>query len=141
MAANSGNGYYKISLNIGSYREKREQTLVALANRVAKQVLQNGRSRALEPMNPYERRIIHTAVQGIEGVKSASVGDGNNRRVVIATMDGSIHAPQGNRSGRNRRDGRGGRGNRDRRQDNTVATKPTREPKTDGDLPMYGKIN
>lgn len=135
LAANSGNGYYKISLNVGNYREKREQTLVSLANRVSQQVLRTGRNRALEPMNPYERRIIHTAVQGIEGVKSASVGDGSNRRVVIAPEDGNIRPPR-----EGRRDG-GRRGSRDRRPDNTVATKPTREPKTDGDLPLYGKIN
>ena len=135
LAANSSNGYYKVSLNVGNYREKREQTLVSLANRVSQQVLRTGRNRALEPMNPYERRIIHTAVQGIEGVKSASVGEGSNRRVVIAPEDGNIRPMR-----ENRRDG-GRRGSRDRRPDNTVATKPTREPKTDGDLPLYGKIN
>ena len=135
LSANSGKGYYKVSLNVGNYREKREQTLISLAERVSEQVLRTGRNRALEPMNPYERRIIHTVVQGIDGVKSASVGDGNNRRVVIATENGNIRPPRENRRGGN------GRGGRDRRPDNTVATKPTREPKTDGDLPLYGKIN
>ena len=74
LAANTGNGYVKVTLNIGNYREKREQTLISLAKRVSAQVAANGRSRTLEPMNPYERRIIHTAVQEIPGVVSASVG-------------------------------------------------------------------
>ncbi|MBQ8338723.1 MAG: KH domain-containing protein, partial [Oscillospiraceae bacterium] len=76
LAANTGNGYQKVTLNIGNYREKREQTLVSLAKKVSAQVLSTGRSRALEPMNPYERRIIHTAVQDIEGVVSNSIGEG-----------------------------------------------------------------
>lgn len=140
LAANNGGGYYKVSLNIGNYREKREQTLVALANRVSEQVLRTGRSRALEPMNPYERRIIHTAVQGIEGVISNSVGEGSGRRVVIAVEGSEIRAPKNDRGGRGR-GGRPGRGNRDRKPSNTVATAPSREPKKDSDMPLYGKIN
>ncbi len=138
LSANSGGGYYKVSLNIGNYREKREQTLTALATRVAEQVLRTGRSRSLEPMNPYERRIIHTAVQEIEGVVSNSIGEGSSRRVVIAPEGGDTRPPRrdGNRS-RNR--ARGGRGNG--RPNNTVATAPSREPKKDSDIPLYGKIN
>lgn len=133
LAANNGGGYFKISLNIGNYREKREQTLVSLANRVAQQVISTGRNRALEPMNPYERRIIHTAVQSIDGVISSSVGEGNRRRVVIAPEGGEIRPPK--------RDNRGGRGGRDRKPSSTVATVPSREPKKDSDMPLYGKIN
>lgn len=144
LAANNGGGYYKVSLNIGNYREKREQTLNALAKRVSEQVLSTGRSRALEPMNPYERRIIHTAVQEIEGVISGSVGEGNGRRVVIATEGSEIKAPRNDRNdrrGRSNNRGRGGRGSRDRKPSNTVATAPSREPKKDSDMPLYGKIN
>ena len=137
LAANNGGGYYKVSLNIGNYREKREQTLISLANRVSEQVLRTGRSRALEPMNPYERRIIHTAVQGIEGVISNSVGEGSTRRVVIATEGTDIRARR--RDNGHRRNG--GRGGRDRKPSNTVATAPSREPKKDSDMPLYGKIN
>ena len=139
LAANNTNGYYKVSLNFGNYREKREQALNGLAAKVCEQVLRTGRSRALEPMNPYERRIIHTAVQGIDGVISESVGEGSSRRVVIAAegteirdMHRDSHRPRG----------RGGRpSGRDRRPSSTVATAPTREPKKDTDLPLYGKIN
>ncbi len=141
LAANNNGGYYKVSLNIGNYREKREQTLIALANRISEQVLRTNRSRSLEPMNPYERRIIHTAVQGIDGVVSNSFGEGSNRRVVIAPEGGDIRPPrrEGGRDGR--RGGRGGRGGRDRRPSNTVNAAPTREPKKDSDMPLYGKIN
>ena len=111
LAANNGGGYYKVSLNIGNYREKREQTLVALANRVSEQVLRTGRNRTLEPMNPYERRIIHTAVQNIDGVISNSVGEGSGRRVVIAIEGSEIRAPKNDRGGRGR-GGRSGRGSR-----------------------------
>ena len=75
--------YVKISLDVEHYREKREQSLRALARRKAEKVLREKRSVMLEPMNPYERRIIHSEVQGIEGVSTNSIGVENNRRVVI----------------------------------------------------------
>lgn len=150
LAANNGGGYYKVSLNIGNYREKREQTLIGLAGRVSAQVLRTGRSRSLEPMNPYERRIIHTAVQEIEGVVSNSIGEGSGRRVVISPEGGDTQPPRrddshmgghrdhgGHRGG----NGRGPRDRGDRRPSNTVATAPSREPKKDSDIPLYGKIN
>ena len=129
LAANNGGGYYKISVNIGDYRQKREQTLTSLAKRISGQVIRTGRSRRLEPMNPYERRIIHTAVQEIKGVTSASIGEGSGRRVVIS--------PEGGEAPRSR----GGRNDRGRKPSSTVATAPTREPKKDSDIPLYGKIN
>ncbi len=129
LAANNGGGYYKISVNIGNYRQKREQTLNSLAKRISEQVIRTGRSRRLEPMNPYERRIIHTAVQEIKGVTSASVGEGVGRRVVISPEGGE--APRRN----DRRNDRG------RRSSNTVVSAPAREPKKDSDIPLYGKIN
>ncbi len=136
LAANTGSGYVKVTLNIGNYREKREQTLVSLAKRVSAQVVANGRSRTLEPMNPYERRIIHTAVQDIEGVVSASVGEGSGRRVVISPEGGDRRPPR-------RDDRRGGRRG-DRRPSQTVSAPadPNRAPKKDApDLPLYGRIN
>ena len=85
LAANSGDGgFYRLVLNTGNYRQKREQTLQSLARRMAAQVVRTGRNRTLEPMNPYERRIIHTTVQSIDGVVSNSIGDGSSRRVVIS---------------------------------------------------------
>lgn len=134
LAANNSGGYFKVTLNIGDYREKREQTLVSLAQRVAEQVKRNSRNRALEPMSAYERRIIHTAVQEIEGVSSASIGEGKNRRVVIFPEGGTPNMPR--RDGGNRR-----RNDRGRRPSNTVSSAPTREPKRDTDIPLYGKIS
>lgn len=122
LAANSASGYYKVTLNIGNYRERREQTLTSLARRVSAQVLRTGRNRTLEPMNPYERRIIHTAVQEIDGVTSHSVGEGSGRRVVITSEKG------------NRRNFRS-------QKADTVTTEVTREPKRDTEIPLYGKIN
>ena len=124
LAANSAKGYYKITLNIGDYRERREQTLTSLARRVSSQVLRTGRQRTLEPMNPYERRIIHTAVQEIEGVSSHSVGEGSGRRVVISSTNSrQMRKNSGNRTG------------------NAPVTDTAREPKRDAEIPLYGKIN
>ncbi len=75
--------YYRITLDCGSYREKRESTLQSLAARIAAKVKKTGRSQLLEPMNPYERRIIHAVVSEIDGVTSKSKGEEPNRRVVI----------------------------------------------------------
>lgn len=133
LAANNSGGYFKVTLNIGDYREKREETLKSLATRVADQVKRNSRNRALEPMSAYERRIIHTAVQEIEGVCSASIGEGKNRRVVIFPEGGTPNMPR--REGGRRRNDRGGR-----KPSNTVASSPAREPKRDTDIPLYGKI-
>ena len=137
LAANDGGGYFKVSLNIGDYRQKREKALVELAGKVAEQVISTGRSRALEPMNPYERRIIHTAIQGIEGVVSNSIGEGAGRRVVVYSENGDMNPPRisNDRRGRERRQGR--RNDRS----NTVSSVPSREPKKDSDIPLYGKIN
>ncbi len=100
LVANNGEEKYsRIVLNINGYREKREKTLEALARRLSQQALRSGRSVTLEPMAPYERRIIHATVQGIEGVSSTSVGDEPNRRVVISSDN-----PRPRRD--NRRDGR-----------------------------------
>ena len=137
LASNNGGGYYKVSLNIGNYREKREDTLIALANRIAGQVLKTGKCRTLEPMNPYERRIIHTAVQSIEGVTSASFGEGINRRVVIG-KEGTELKPLRSDRAHGRRDDRRRGG---RRPSNKVEVAPNREPKKDSDIPLYGKIN
>ncbi len=137
LASNNGGGYYKVSLNIGNYREKREDTLINLANRIAEQVLKTGKCRTLEPMNPYERRIIHTAVQAIEGVTSASFGEGVNRRVVIG-KEGTELKPLRNDRSHGRRDDRRRGG---RRPSNKVEVAPNREPKKDSDIPLYGKIN
>ena len=75
--------YYRISINIGNYREKREKTLEILGRKLAFKALKTGQKTALEPMNPYERRIIHTAVQKVRGASSWSEGEELQRHVVI----------------------------------------------------------
>lgn len=76
-------GYVKITVDAENYRAKREETLRALARRMADKVLKQKRSVMLEPMNPYERRIIHSEIQGIEGISTNSIGSENNRKIVI----------------------------------------------------------
>ena len=75
--------YVKISVDAENYRAKRETTLRQLARRMADRVLKQKKSVMLEPMNPYERRIIHSEIQNIEGVSTNSIGSENNRKIVI----------------------------------------------------------
>ena len=75
--------YIKLGLDVAGYRDKRESDLTALAQRIGAKVRKTGRSFAMEPMNPYERRIIHSAISKMEGVRSESKGEGRDRRVVI----------------------------------------------------------
>lgn len=85
LAANHGrSGYYRITVDIENYRAKRAETLRQLARRMAEKTLKYRRNNTLEPMNAYERRIIHTEVQGIEGVTTYSIGSDADRRIVIA---------------------------------------------------------
>ena len=77
----------RVTLDIEGYRAKREETLRALARRMAAKALRNKRSVMLEPMSAYERRIIHSEIQGIEGVSTNSIGSDNNRKIVIYLTD------------------------------------------------------
>ena len=79
--------FCRITVDVENYRGKREETLRALARRTAEKVLRYKKSQTLEPMNPYERRIIHSEVQKIEGVSTNSIGSENNRRVVLYLED------------------------------------------------------
>ena len=76
-------GYTRVTLDTENYRARREDTLIRLANRMANRATRSGRRVSLEPMNPYERRIIHFALQGNENVTTHSEGDEPNRHVVI----------------------------------------------------------
>lgn len=76
--------YIKVTLDTENYREKRHTALLALADRLAKKVSRSGKKYTLEPMNPYERRIIHSALQENEDVTTFSVGEDPYRKVVIA---------------------------------------------------------
>ena len=75
--------YVKISVDAENYRARREETLRTLARRMADRVLKQKKSVMLEPMNPYERRIIHSEIQNIAGVSTNSIGSENNRKIVI----------------------------------------------------------
>ncbi len=123
----------RVALNVGDYRKRREETLKALAKRQASRVAKYGRSTALEPMNPYERRIIHTAIQEVEGVTSHSVGEGDRRRVVITPENGDR---RGNYRDRNDR-----RGSRERRAPYVPEVSEDRAQKVDAvSSSRYGKI-
>ena len=99
--------YIKLGLDVAGYRDKRESDLTALAQRIGAKVRKTGRSFAMEPMNPYERRIIHSAISKMEGVRSESKGEGRDRRVVIYST--ASDAQTENTYGERRP--RGGRGN------------------------------
>lgn len=91
--------YIRVAINVGDYREKRNETLKNIARKHADYVLRTGRRYTFEPMNPYERRIIHTTVQEIEGVESMSVGMGQDRKVVLQP-EGGVKYRQGGSAGR-----------------------------------------
>ena len=76
--------YIKVTVDTENYRAKRTETLEKLANKVADKVVRNGRNMTLEPMNPFERRIIHSALQSNEDVTTYSVGEEPNRKVVVS---------------------------------------------------------
>ena len=105
--------YIKLGLDVAGYRDKRESDLTALAQRIGAKVRQTGRSFAMEPMNPYERRIIHSAISKMEGVRSESKGEGRDRRVVIYSTAPDAQTentygerrPRGGRPGNGRRPG------------------------------------
>ena len=155
LAANRVEGdYVRIVLDSGNYRDKRRATLEQLAKKLANSVIRSGRSTTLEPMNPYERRIIHSTVADIEGVTSSSIGDEPNRCVVISStnprpqrsFDGHQRgAGRGPRNGAPRRDDRrGGRNDRRPRREKPAPYQESsvREvaPAEAADQPLYGKI-
>ncbi len=98
--------YVKVTVDTENYRAKREETLVRLARKLASKVVKYHRSMSLEPMNPYERRIIHATLQEFEGVTTSSTGVEPNRKVVIS--------PEGEPERSAREDRPGRRGGRDR---------------------------
>ncbi len=142
LVVNRGNdGYKRVSLNIGDYREKRESTLRALARKNAARVKKYGRNVVLDPMNPYERRIIHTTIQEIEGVTSHSVGSDGDRKVVISLEEG--FKPTNAGYDRGRRDNGRGRYNKGGRPQKSeykpeAASRPPRSDSSSASL--YGKI-
>ena len=154
LVINKGSEDYKrVSINVGNYREKRENTLRSLARKNAAKVRKYGRNVVLEPMNPYERRIIHTTVQEIEGVTSHSVGSDGDRKVVITleegvkpTNGGGYNRGRGgyNKGGYNKggyRGNRGGNGGRRYNNESSESSAPSRAPRSDyAGASLYGKI-
>ena len=152
LVINRGSEEYKrVSINVGNYREKRENTLRALARKNAAKVRKYGRNVVLEPMNPYERRIIHTTVQEIEGVTSHSVGSDGDRKVVITLEEGVKPTNGGGynnrgRGGYNKGGNRGGyrnggnRGGYNRHESSDAPAAPARAPRSDSAGSLYGKI-
>ena len=112
LVANRQKGdYLKLGLDVAGYRGKRESDLEALARRIGAKVAKTGRPFAMEPMNPYERRLIHSAIGKMEGLRSESRGEGSDRRVVIYSTGPNAKPERAPRKGGRppRRDGRPGR--------------------------------
>ncbi len=149
VANHVGNSYYRITINTGNYREKREKTLEILGRKLAFKVLKTGRNVSLEPMNPYERRIIHTAVHKVNGAISWSEGEVTNRHVVIGP-DPEYKRPYRKNNYNNNRGGRRGYNNGydKKRSYNNRNNKPNsntapaeRAPKNEGEnFSLYGKV-
>lgn len=149
LVANHVDGsYFRITLDVGNYREKRKETLESLGKKMAARAVKTGRNSSLEPMNPYERRIIHTAVQTVPGAKSWSEGVDQGRHVVIGPEGGERPQPRRNdrRGGNNRnRGGHGGYNDRNRRPRND-RNRPNPAPRAEGpkaddpNTPIYGRI-
>ncbi len=116
LVANHGEEeYFRVTINTGNYREKREVTLENLGRKLAYKVVKTGKNVNLEPMNPYERRIIHTAVQKVNGAISFSEGEILNRHVVIAPDPKNPVKPRRNFNNKGRRNGnQGGKGSYNR---------------------------
>lgn len=142
LVINRGSEDYKrVSINVGDYREKRENTLRALARKNAAKVRKYGRNVVLDPMNPYERRIIHTTVQEIEGVTSHSVGNDDDRKVVITLEEGVKPTAPYRDNGRGRGGYNRGRGNGGKHyNDAPKSDAPARAPRSDSEGVLYGKI-
>lgn len=148
VANHIDDSYYRITLDVGNYREKRKETLESLGKKMALRAVKSGRNSSLEPMNPYERRIIHTAVQTVEGAKSWSEGEDLARHVVIGPEGGErVQRRDNRRTGG--RDGRRGGYDRDRRNSRPSRGGAPRQntaprsggPKADDpNAPIYGKI-
>lgn len=169
LAANRVDGdYLRVVIDSGNYRERRHNTLEQLAKKLAAAVIKTGRNTTLEPMNPYERRIIHATISEIEGVTSASVGEEPNRCVIISSTNPRPQQPNDRYDNRSkgkssrsrsggpndgRRDGnyRGNRGNRDgnhsrgprREKPAPYKESSKREvaPAEAANQPLYGKID
>ena len=140
LVANHNNeGYVKVTVNVGNYRDKREKTLEILGRKLAFKAIKTGKKTSLEPMNPYERRIIHTAVQKVNGAISWSEGEGAARHVVIGP---DPKAKNNRRGGYGNRRGGGKRGYGNSSRNTNPAPNPDRVPLNEGGATgLYGRID
>ena len=138
LVANHNNeNYVKVSVNVGNYRDKREKTLEILGRKLAFKAVKTGKKTSLEPMNPYERRIIHTAVQKVNGAISWSEGENTARHVVTGP---DPKAKNNRRGGYNRRGGK--RGGYNANRNTNPAPNPDRVPLNEGGKTgLYGRID
>ena len=140
--------YIKLGLDVAGYRGKRENDLTALAQKIGQKVRRSGRCFSMEPMNPYERRIIHSAISQMEGVRSESKGEGKDRHVIIYSTapnaqnetyerrgrgrgdrrPGADRSNRGPRSERGERSERGNRGSRPRPNNNSRPPRSSNVP-------------
>ncbi|MDE5855076.1 MAG: Jag N-terminal domain-containing protein [Ruminococcus sp.] len=138
--------YFRITIDCLNYRSKRKETLEQLAVKVAKSVIRSGKSQQLEPMNPYERRVIHSAISEIEGVSSRSVGEEPYRKIIISSLN-----PKNNKKKNHRDDKKGNRKNERRSHEpfeakaidlSTSFEKDYKKPKPEDSMEggLYGKI-
>lgn len=138
----SGHNFIRVSINAENYREKRIETLESLANRLAYKAYRTGRKVELEPMNPFERRVIHTALQNSKYATTESEGEDMNRHIVIVPKEGGVREGyeerngrrnDGRRNDRNRRnDSRDRRGNRNDSRQESAPVKPVDDPTSTG---------
>lgn len=137
VANHADSGYFKVTIDTGNYREKREKTLEILGRKLAFKAVKTGRRTSLEPMNPYERRIIHTSVQKIKGAISWSEGENANRHVVIGPDPKFRNARRGGYN-----NSRGRRPYSGNRSENKPAVDPDRKPINEGgSTGLYGRID
>lgn len=133
VANHVDSSYSRVTINTGDYREKREKTLEVLGRKLALKAVKTGKKSSLEPMNPYERRIIHTAVQKVNGATSWSEGENLNRHVVIG-VDPKARG--------NYRNNRGRRPYNKGPKNNAPKANPDRKPLNEGEgMGLYGRID
>jgi spoIIIJ-associated protein len=135
--------YFRITIDCNGFRERRKEQLEKLAGKIANGVKKNGRTTALEPMNPYERRIIHAAVSEIEGVTSKSVGEEPYRKVIISSTEKRPYKGGYKGKGNGRKGGRHGKP-KPHYDITTSFEKDYKKPKPEDELDLgsglYGKI-
>lgn len=134
--------YYRIILDSCDYRNKRKKTLEELADKISKSVVKSGHSAALEPMNPYERRIIHSKVSEIEGVYSKSSGEEPHRKVIIYPVNKKPDKPKTRNFNNNKKKNYDGGGNIRSLDLKTSFEKDYKKPKPEDGINtgLYGKI-